>query len=267
MNSVAHRAIAEYAGERCSSMKPADLENFVLGSTLPDECDDIMVKVGDIWKTRFGPYALCSLTHFAGVSEGRIHGYCFGHDRAVVKIGLRIGKVRCRLPLVGPSVAGWRKVTHPLEELLQIEGVKSKKLSTITFPSSAAMCRYYERLMQAAPSSSGARFQLLGCAAHMAMDACVPQHVTCTLGEGHSSFEGSIDDLLRSEGTAVLKEAWKEVEQGGIKRYDFDDLYSMIQFAAERTLAAGYSVTPYKALANGLGWTVSLLRHFWRKAG
>lgn len=261
MNFTSHRAIAEYVGD--FFLKPEALENFVQGSTLPDECDDIMVKVGATWKTRFGPYALCSLTHFAGVSEGRIYGYCFGHDGAIAEVGLGIGEIKTRLALdPGSRVWRWKKIPHPLDEILRLKGVNSKKLSTITFPSSAAMCRHYQRLMEVDTLEADVFHRLLGCAAHMAMDACVPQHVMCTLGKGHAAFEGEIDDLIRAKGSAVLHQAWKASGESArsIAKYDFDDLYSMIQFAAERTLASGASVTPYVALVNGMGWTAALCR-------
>lgn len=259
MNYLAHRWVADQAAKSLQ-LDPADAEAFVQGSTDPDYADDVAVWFEGRWVTHVGPYRLCSLTHFARpVGEGRIVGYCFGHDGGIPKLRRNVGKLKANLPLE-PAVRGSTDLlsVHPLTDVLEDHRVSKdgKKLTTITFPSSAAMARFYqEQITTGTHWYLGGNANLLGRAAHMLMDACVVQHTTATLGAGHSVDEAKIDEfLIHGAQPSTLIQRSANLRTGPV-----DDLYTAVQLAAERTQASAASWSPEKALTHGLAWTCTLL--------
>jgi hypothetical protein len=254
MNGLAHRTIAEDVGTRWG-LKGTSLEEFVSGSTYPDHVDDVMVRVdGKYWRTHFGPYRLCSLTHFNGVtSDGRSYGYCFGKDPGISVPKLKLGDLKARLPFAF-------KVQHPLDKLLALPGYASKRLTTITFPSSSEMGEYFAECVTEGEIPP---FDGLGRIAHMAMDACVPHHVVCTLLQGHSEFEGKVDDLVRKMSKGEWGRMFKEGEKMSKERPD-SSICELIKDTAKstRTLsgASVYRASDLLCLYTGVRAACNVLR-------
>lgn len=193
---------------------PGDRKLLARNAAFPDEVRS--VEVEGVGAHIFG-HNLAALCHFVRpVGEYRFHGYCWKKDRSLPHIDLPNR-------VVNPKPGAWpfpidyeleRK--EPLAVLIHTLDFPSTHGSIaadeVTYPTAAIMANWIECAFRDVRHVEEARRQeardvLAGWACHLAaQDPVVPHHAAGLLLDGHSAFEGEVDEQwarLRQSGEAV----------------------------------------------------------------
>jgi hypothetical protein len=175
---------------------------------------------------KYGAYVigrnLASLTHFVQpVGKDKYVGYCWKRDRSVPHIDLSSVKV-----IPKPEAWGWpfdasMTAKEPLAVLVRTLTQPSSKGSIqadeITYSTAAIMGEWAENCYgELAKKLTGAERQkaldtVAGSIFHLgAQDPAVPHHADCILLDGHSGFEGDVDEeYKRMVGDGTIGELLK----------------------------------------------------------
>lgn len=185
MNRAHHRdltlAVAKAMGVR-------DAEEIAANADLPDRVDDIVVaRTG----THIFGRSLCSLTHFCVPTGGRTHrGWGYKLDDSLPlhpdlpnrEVAVDTSKWE---ESISRPVLDYSK--HPLYLLINVPGY-TPYFDEITYPTAAIMAAWIGTLrMKRSPAAIGATL-------HYAQDCCVKHHVHGWLLNGHSEYEGRIEE-------------------------------------------------------------------------
>lgn len=162
---------------------------------------------------------LASLTHFVRpLGDGKFGGYCWGSDKSVPKIDISKVKVIPKpdewgAPLTGqPDLLSTEPFSVLVEDLVRLHG--SIQADEITYSTAAIMGEWVgkcywtlaHRLDGALKST--ALSMLLGWIEHLvAQDPAVCYHANGCLLDGHTAFEGDVDETYkRMEGSGEIGE-------------------------------------------------------------
>lgn len=193
---------------------PGDRNLVARNAAWPDEARVIEVE-------KYGAHVigrnLASLTHFTRpIGKGKFGGYCWKSDASVPRIDLSTVKVIPR-----PEAWGdWAKndpeilAAEPFAKLVRdLTGHATIQADEITYSTSANMAQWayeaYVKVAGAKPRGAGAQAVLdilAGVQYHLAaQDPSVPHHGACVLLDGHSAFEGDVDECYkRMEGSGEI---------------------------------------------------------------
>lgn len=216
MKVAHHAALVRFAARLAPRVLPAAADLLADPTTLSaleagvqaaDYYDDIKI-LGDSLPARFARWTQAhvsggtSLQHFGGGEQG----YCLDADmyrpRAV------------DLTASDQALAGYNPAALPMPLAAAVKSPGQLALSPprpwahVFFPSAAQLADFYAGIARTL-WRVGDRERALRCLAaaiHLIQDLCVPHHVLCTIGLGHSQFE------------AALWAAWQELAAGSWPR-------------------------------------------------
>jgi hypothetical protein len=165
-----------------------DAEEIAANADLPDRVDDIAVaRTG----THIFGRSLCSLTHFCVPTGGKTHrGWGWKLDDSLPlhpdlpnrEVSVDTSKWEESISRV---VLDYRR--HPVYLLLNVHGY-TPYFDEITYPTAAIMAAWVGTTK--AKSNPAA----IGATIHFAQDCCVRHHVKGWLLNGHSEYEGRIEE-------------------------------------------------------------------------
>lgn len=183
---------------------PGDLNLVARSAGWPDQARVIEVE-------KYGAYvlghSLSSLTHFCRpLGGGKFEGYCWKLDRSVPHIDLSTVKVLPHPDAWGDWADPEIQAAEPFAKLVKdLTGHASIQADEITYSTSAVMAEWtyetYVKLVKKLPPGPE-RQKVLDILAGMdfhlaAQDPPVPHHGDCILLDGHSAFEGDVDEVYK----------------------------------------------------------------------
>ncbi len=160
---------------------------------------------------------LASLAHFTRpTSGGHYAGYCWSADKSVPRIDLSTVKVIAKPDEWGFPVQAQVDLIALEPFALLLESLRksgsSLQADEVTYSTSASMAQWVDRafrtlaLRLSGQEKDQALAILVGWALHLAaQDPAVPHHAAGILLDGHSAFEGDVDELYKKlEGSGEI---------------------------------------------------------------
>jgi len=241
-----------------------DLNLLARSAGSPDEVQTIAV---EIYGCHVIGKNLASLVHFTKpLGKGKYEGYCWKMDPSVLKINLSSVKVIPHPEAWGFPVTGQWIQEEPfgklVRDLTQPGHTGCIEADEITYTTSANMAQWaYECYIWCSKNLTGEERQkaldiLAGIMLHLgAQDVAVPQHAIGVMLDGHSAFEGDVDEKFK---LMVASGEIGKLLETFIKANNAPDGLTLRALAEQTATKA--VVSPCK-----LGWYRSIYRHGWNK--
>lgn len=249
MNYDSHHILTKLVCERLG-FSTNQIEDAVKYSSFPDYASDIIFCIGDYETDSVLNHNGSALTHFIRPTRDmKFMGYLFNKDGSITKfkkpeilsIKVDIHKWVSEFVLVNNS-------NHPVQKLLDISGY-TKDFFKFTFPTSAVMAEFITKNM-------ANEIRAASCCAHVGADSCIRDHVWATLFGGHQTYEGKIDEVVKSRGEEIVEKVWKNLN------INIREPRIIIEMQAEKTDAFSGRPSPRWAVENAVEVMANIFSYF-----
>jgi hypothetical protein len=251
MNYDSHHILTKLVCERLG-FSISEIEDAVKYSSFPDYASDIIFRIGDYETNSFLNHDGSALTHFIRPTRDmKFMGYLFNKDGSITKfkkpeiISIKVDAHKWTNESI--LIKGCEQ-NHPVQTLLDITGY-TKDVFKFTFPTSAIMAEFITK-------NAANEVRAASCCAHVGADSCVRDHVWATLFGGHQTYEGKIDELVKSRGEEIVEKVWKNLN------INIREPRIIIEMQAEKTGAFSGRPSPRWAVENAVEVMANIFSYF-----
>jgi len=251
MNYDSHHIITKLVCERLN-FSSSEVETAVKYSSFPDYVNDIIFKLFSYETESVFNHGGGALSHFIRPTRDmKYMGYLFNKDGSITKfkkpeivsIIVRMNKWIDEDVLVKGC-----EQEHPVQKLLDIGGY-TKDIFKFTFSTSAVMAEFIAKF-------ANDRIKAASSCAHLGADSCVRDHVWATLFGGHQTYEGKIDEVVKSRGEEIVDGMWKNLQ------LNVREPRKIIEMQAEKTGAFSGRPSPKWAIENAIETMANIFSYF-----
>jgi len=226
MNFNSHHLLTEIICEKMNLSKyigDEGVADCVKYSSFPDYVSDIFFKIGTLKKNTFLGNDLSALTHFCKMKNMKSFGYCMNKDGSIAKLKkLEIASIIVK-DMKWNEVLTLDRTIHPVQELLSIEGY-TKDLFKFTFSSASIMGEWICN-----NKIKKQWWKAASCVGHLACDVCIRDHCWCTLANGHSVHEATVEEYLIKNAERIYDRTVKD------RKVEVFEPRKIIEMQAEKT--------------------------------
>lgn len=251
MNYDSHHILTKLVCERLG-FSISEIEDAVKYSSFPDYASDIIFCIGDYETDSVLNHNGSALTHFIrSTRDMKFMGYLFNKDGSITKfkkpeiLSIKVDVNKWVNEFV--LVKGCER-NHPVQKLLDISGY-TKDFFKFTFPTSAVMAEFITKNM-------ANEIRAASCCAHVGADSCIRDHVWATMFGGHQTYEGKIDEVVKSRGEEIIEKVWKNLN------INIREPRITIEMQAEKTGAFSGRPSPDWAIRNAIEVMTNIFSYF-----
>lgn len=204
MNSESHKILTRCVCEHLL-LSETEINVAVEYSSFPDYADDVIFNIFSHKFNSLFNHNGSSLTHFCRPTRNmKFMGYLFNKDGSITKMK------KPKIVSIEVDSENWIKhnilkrsckLQHPIKKLLDVDGY-TNDLFKFTFPTSAVMAEFISKY-------HNDKIKAASCCAHLACDICIRDHTTGTLFDGHQTYEGKINEIMKKEGNEIIEKTLK----------------------------------------------------------
>jgi hypothetical protein len=253
MNYDSHHILTRLVCERLN-FSSSEVDIAVKYSSFPDYASDIIFNIGSYETDSVLNHDGGALAHFCRPTRDmKYMGYLFNKDGSITKFKKpEIISISVRANKWNEFLIRGCEQEHPVQKLLDINGY-TKDIFKFTFPTSAVMADFIFKNTMWTDSNW---IKAASCCAHLGADSCVRDHVWATLFGGHQTYEGKIDELVKSRGEEIVDKIWKNL------KLNVREPRKIIEMQAEKTGAFSGRPSPRWAIENAVETMANIFYFF-----